>query len=239
MAYDKVVDSAKLDADLKSVADTIKAKTGTTGKLEFPDGFISDVGTLVKAEDYLAALLNKTVTELISETATHVPGDFQLGNKNLVKVYLPSATTVQGGAFNQCSNLAELNLDSLTQLEASTFESCHSLIEVTLPSLTNITGWGYTFNNCTNLAKVKLPVFTGATSTRTFNACQRLTALILGADTVCTLSSTDVFGGTPIASGTGYIYVKKALINSYKTATNWSTFAAQFRAIEDFPDICG
>ena len=39
MAYDKVVDSAVLDAGMKSVADAIRAKTGTTDLLAWPDGF--------------------------------------------------------------------------------------------------------------------------------------------------------------------------------------------------------
>ena len=39
MAFDKVVDSAVLDAGMKSVADAIRAKAGTTDLLEWPDGF--------------------------------------------------------------------------------------------------------------------------------------------------------------------------------------------------------
>ena len=39
MAFDKVVDSAALDAGMKSVADAIRAKTGTTDLLSWPDGF--------------------------------------------------------------------------------------------------------------------------------------------------------------------------------------------------------
>ena len=39
MAFDKVVDSAALDAGMKSVADAIRAKTGTTDLLAWPDGF--------------------------------------------------------------------------------------------------------------------------------------------------------------------------------------------------------
>ena len=39
MAFDKVVDSAALDAGMKSVADAIRAKTGTTDLLTWPDGF--------------------------------------------------------------------------------------------------------------------------------------------------------------------------------------------------------
>ena len=43
MALDKVVDSAVLDAGMKSVADAIRAKTGTTDLLAWPDGFKSAV----------------------------------------------------------------------------------------------------------------------------------------------------------------------------------------------------
>lgn len=39
MALDKVVDSAALDAGMKSVADAIRAKAGTTDLLAWPDGF--------------------------------------------------------------------------------------------------------------------------------------------------------------------------------------------------------
>ena len=39
MALDKVVDSAVLDAGMKSVADAIRAKAGTTDLLVWPDGF--------------------------------------------------------------------------------------------------------------------------------------------------------------------------------------------------------
>ena len=39
MAFDKVVDSVALDAGMKSVADAIRAKAGTTDLLAWPDGF--------------------------------------------------------------------------------------------------------------------------------------------------------------------------------------------------------
>jgi hypothetical protein len=46
MALDKVIDSAKLDADLKTVADAIRAKGGTTDELAFPDGYVSAVNDI-------------------------------------------------------------------------------------------------------------------------------------------------------------------------------------------------
>ena len=64
MAFDKVVDSAALDAGMKSVADAIRAKAGTTDLLAWPDGFKAAVegiqtgggqafqcGTVVSADD--------------------------------------------------------------------------------------------------------------------------------------------------------------------------------------------
>jgi hypothetical protein len=57
---------------------------------------------------------------------------------------------------------------------------------------------------------------------------------------MCTLGSANEFievSGYPnsaIADGKGYIYVPRTLVNSYKTATNWSVYANQFRALEDY-----
>ena len=68
-----------------------------------------------------------------------------------------------------------------------------------------------------------------------FRGCRGLTTLILrNTEKVCTLLNTSALSSTKIASGTGYIYVPAALIDSYKAASNWSTFAAQFRALEDY-----
>jgi tRNA A37 threonylcarbamoyladenosine synthetase subunit TsaC/SUA5/YrdC len=51
---------------------------------------------------------------------------------------------------------------------------------------------------------------------------------------ICTLSNANGVSGSGIGKGTGYVYVPSALIETYKTATNWSTFANQFRALEDY-----
>lgn len=46
MAYDKVVDSSALNTNLTSVANTIRTKGGTTGKLVFPDGFNNAINSI-------------------------------------------------------------------------------------------------------------------------------------------------------------------------------------------------
>ena len=46
MAYDKAVDSAQLNADLTSVANAIRGKSGGSSPLAFPSGFVSEVGSI-------------------------------------------------------------------------------------------------------------------------------------------------------------------------------------------------
>ena len=92
------------------------------------------------------------------------------------------------------------------------------------------------FSGCYKLTTADFQAITSIGS-NAFIGCSALTALILRSEAMVTVSSS--FGNTPIASGTGYIYVPSALVNSYKVASNWSAYAEQIRAIEDYPDICG
>lgn len=92
----------------------------------------------------------------------------------------------------------------------------------------------YAFSTCSKLTSAYFPAATSI-GNLAFSGCDKLTSLILRVTTqVCTLSNTDAFSNTPIASGAGYIYVPAALIDSYKTATNWTTYANQFRALESY-----
>lgn len=94
------------------------------------------------------------------------------------------------------------------------------------------------FRNCSKLESVDLGMVTSIAA-NAFTTCSALVTLILRSDVVCTLANTNAFTGTPMASGTGYVYVPSALIDTYKTATNWATYTEQFRAIEDYTDITG
>lgn len=68
-----------------------------------------------------------------------------------------------------------------------------------------------------------------------FSSCANLIAFVLTGTNVCTLSSTTCFNNTPIASGTGYIYVPDDLVEQYKVATNWATYANQIKGRSEIP----
>ena len=84
----------------------------------------------------------------------------------------------------------------------------------------------YAFRFCSALTSVSFPAATSIGSSA-FRSCSKLTTLYIGteSDTVCTLSSTNA-----IPSSVTDIYVPDALVESYKTATNWSSFANKIKA---------
>ena len=92
----------------------------------------------------------------------------------------------------------------------------------------------HAFYACTKLSKADLPAVTKLEA-NAFRECSALRRLILrNTDQVVSLNSQFDFYDTPIKSGTGYIYVPAALIEDYKVATNWSTYASKFRVLEDY-----
>lgn len=51
MAVDKLVDSAQLERGLSDIADAIRAKTGQSESMEFPDGFVSEIESIPSSTD--------------------------------------------------------------------------------------------------------------------------------------------------------------------------------------------
>lgn len=70
-------------------------------------------------------------------------------------------------------------------------------------------------------------------SAAVFRECGSLTAVVIYSSEVPTLSNSNSFMITPIAEGTGNIYVRDELVEDYKSATNWSTYADKIKSINE------
>lgn len=148
----------------------------------------------------------------------------------LKNVNLPKATYIKKNSFYGCTSLETISLPSATEIGNGTLNGCTSLKNVNLPEATTV--GVNAFFNCTSLKTLDLPKV-GSIGAYCFNNCTSLTALILRSTTLCT-SGGRTNQNTPLESGTGYIYVPRALVEEYKVATNWTTVASQFRALEDY-----
>lgn len=159
-------------------------------------------------------------------------GEYVFQNcSKLTTADFPLVTNIGTYAFNGCTALTTADFPLVTSTGGTIFGNCSSLTTANFPAITSVEA--YTFYKCSNLTTVDFPLVTSI-NIQAFRGCSKLTTLILRSETMATLGGTSVFTDTPIASGTGYIYVPSALVSSYQSATNWSTYSARFRALEDY-----
>lgn len=90
-----------------------------------------------------------------------------------------------------------------------------------------------------DLTKVDLPETVSKIKESAFASCSALTALILRRSSAIVTAGSTVLGTIGSSGVSWYIYVPSALMATYKANENWSDYASRFRAIEDYPDICG
>ena len=121
-------------------------------------------------------------------------------------------------------SIESIKLSNVTSIGLSAFSSCSGLTSVSFPVATSI-GNG-AFIGCSKLTEASFPLVTSIGSAA-FNGCSSLTTIYVGteSDTVCTLSSTNA-----IPSSVTDIYVPASLVDSYKSATNWSSYADKIKA---------
>lgn len=183
----------------------------------------------------LESLILGSVTNFSSDTTFIKSNIFQ--NSQLETASFPNLKSLFKYVFMDCESLTAIDLPSVTEAddEGYQFSGCVSLVNVTLPKLVNVATC--MFRNCSSLEVIDLPSV-GMINDGSFAGADSLTAVILRSLTVVTLADA-YFSETPIGAGTAYVYVPAFLVDKYKTDENWSTYADQIRAIEDYPEICG
>lgn len=138
--------------------------------------------------------------------------------------------------------------ENVTNMERM-FQGCQKLIKIPKLNTKKTTNMSYTFTGCWVLTKIDLANYNlGSTSnsTSTFSSCSSLKALIIrsfgsyyvinsNAFTNC-YHLTGTFNATynPNSDKDGYIYVPRSMVDTLKSATNWSLYADQIRALEDY-----
>lgn len=156
---------------------------------------------------------------------------------SLASVSFPVATTIGSDAFYNCTSLTSVSFPAAITIDSDAFGDCINLISVSFPAATTI--GSSAFCNCSRLTSVSFPAATTISSSAFLN-CYNLSQLYLANSSVCKLSHSNAFSGTPytgkstLFSGTPYIYVPQSLRTSYRTATNWAYFSSYFEVIEDF-----
>ena len=174
-----------------------------------------------------------------------------LGCSSLNQVSLPMCSYIDSNVFQNCSSLSQISFPMCEYIGNSVFCSCRSLTQVNLPMCGYI--GSYAFQNCSSLSQISFPVCSyigrgalafcslltqvnlpmcGYIGINAFVSCTSLNMITIGYSGVCNLNNSNAFSKTQITSSTGSIYVPASLVDSYKSATNWSYFSTQIFPIE-------
>ena len=213
---DYVIDGAILT----DIANAVREKTGTTDPI---------------------------VPENMAEMLRNVEGDYERGyaegyekgDSNMDGILTRQGTTIRNDritylgmeVFRNYNSLAIVDFPNVTSSGVNIFYACYGLRTVNFPKLISISSNMFAYSSL--LKTLDFPSVESI-SGGAFSGCSRLVTLILRkADTVCTLENVSAFSGTPIAKSTGFVYVPDDLVEQYKAATNWSTYASQIKPISE------
>lgn len=171
--------------------------------------FLTDVAAAIKAKKGDSTLI--PAANFDTEIANLPSGGGEGGGDNTTLISLidrtatsieiPEGTRSIGScAFSNCSYLTSVTIpDSVTSIGSDAFSGCSVLKSITIPNGVTKINY-YAFGGCTSLTEIDFSTHT----------------------TVPTLTSTTAFGNT---SASLVIKVPSALVDEWKAATNWSTYA--------------
>lgn len=150
-------------------------------------------------------------------------------------------TTQEDGLIS--GTLTEYSNDRVTKIRSYTFYKSN-IKKVSLPNINSVAS--YSFSN-SSIETVNVPSATYV-NTNAFELCRSLTfidlpavtqiyskafsnsgvkTIVLRSEVLCSLSNTDAF------SSNASVYVPDNLVDSYKSATNWSFKADQIKPISE------
>ena len=192
------------------------------------------------------------LTSIHLPCARNISGNAFQNMSNVTTISLPSLANIKTGQFTKLSNLSNLELPMVTSIDLPTvgggafpevnndgaFHGCTSLTYLSLPVIKTLAG----AIAGTNFAKVRYSVFRGSSLTTislptidtigayAFCDCSTLRILYvrtgMKGSNICTLENTNAFPSSTITT----IYVPASLVDSYKSATNWSEYANKIMA---------
>jgi len=227
------------DSELQKIVEAIKA----VNKMAEDETFSgADMAELIRSVKIFRLLFYTTdgnnlyeITEEDLKGITYLRSYIFCNMDWLKKITIPETVTGwNNNLFNGCGNLEEVRLSSsMTGVGNSGFYGCKKLKKINVEKLTSVSDSG--FRGCVELEKLDFHKLKSI-QVLAFNGCTKLSTLIIRREALCTLANINALTGTPIANGTGFIYVPDNLVDYYKGAENWVTYANQIKPISELEE---
>lgn len=139
---------------------------------------------------------------------------------------LDGVTSIVNNAFSGYQPLISIDIpNSVTSIGNSAFNACNGLTSVTISS--GVTSIGdNAFNSCQYLSSIIIPSSVTSIGVYAFFSCFRLSSVTVEATTPPTVGV-----GAFANIGSLNIYVPSESVETYKSASGWSSYASYIQAI--------
>lgn len=236
-----------------AITDAFRNKLGSTEMIK-----AGNIPSMLNSFQKYVDLLSGDITSVSDENATSVRDYCFYSCKKLQEVYLPNVTTIGSSAFRSCEILSKINIQNVETLDYSALADCYRITELYLPkaitidqsacngisrlkkvTLGNVRKIGRNaFDGNINCEEIDISLnenVGGDASDGIYNNAfyrnEKLSKLTIRGAALIELEGPSAFAGSAIAYGRGKIYVDPSMVETYKTATNWSNYASAIEAI--------
>jgi hypothetical protein len=208
--------------------DILLGKTAYVGE-EKIEGTIEtyDYSTSNEVKPEIDRLLQGEIVEYYNDRVTSLRSGM-FSNLNITSVDFPNLKTINTSCFANAKNLTNVNIPNATSIFNSAFQGCSGLKTMYLPKVVRL--YPGVFSNSNYLELVYTRDLKNLDA-QTFSNCSRLKTLIIDSNTVPVLQNSNAFYNVTSV----VIYVKDGMIDSFKSASNWSGLSFEYKPISDLP----
>lgn len=234
-----------------SVTENVREFENVTVNVNVPTG---GGGTGVPQEKYDALLMtfkqNNNQYDFANDDITSLRDFAFYGDRYIRNAILQNVTQIGENAFANCKALSTISADKLYNAGAKAFNAS-GLTQAIFPRLEVFRSQAFAW--CASLVKVKCDKAKTILDDA-FNGCSKLKTIdMLGGGSISSpslnpltyfenlvirstekITSTASLGWIP---STASIYVPDALVEQYKTATNWSQKASQIKPLSEYVEV--
>ena len=157
-------------------------------------------------------------------------GAFSYCNRLSSVIISNNVTSIGYNAFEECKNLKSVTIgNNVVSIGSKAFSGCKNLKSITIGN--NVVSIGFkAFSGCTQLISMNIPSSVTSIGSGAFENCTRLIYVIINNSVPPALDNQTpyIFVGTQSLTA---IYVPSSAVNTYKSASGWSTYADKIQAI--------
>lgn len=239
------------DTYLTNIANAIRSKSGTDYKYK-PKNMAAAINAIPTSSGASTttdakAVIERTLSGSVTVDVDYI-GNHGLAYSNEMTILTSPAQEVKDYGCCECKYLYSVSMPRATEIGVCAFSSCSNLVEVDIPAVVTIHSSAFQF--CSNLEKLDLYDI-GYLYGNLFAECPKFKTVIIRSTSIPVIPEgsdpfPQSFRSNYEGTDRGYIYVPASMIAEYQNFDPVYSFQGydywnkySYRAIEDYPEICG